>query len=77
MDIAKESREEELKIEEDSQKIQQNKEELANKRKHEKFSQDYSTVPVMIAMIKIWHQKSSYFRTILNKVRYRGKMILR
>jgi len=31
-------------------------------------------VPVMIAMIKILHQKSSYLRTILKKTHYRGKM---
>ena len=42
-DIAKESREEEFKIEEDSQEIQQSKKELANKRKYEKVSQDYGT----------------------------------
>jgi len=42
-DIAKESREEEFKIEEDSQEIQQNKKELANKRKYEK-------------VLRLWYQ---------------------
>jgi len=42
-DIAKESREEEFKIEEDSQEIQQSKKELANKRKYEK-------------VLRLWYQ---------------------